>query len=876
NKILKDIVVKYQALRGHYTPYVPGWDNHGLPIEQGVQEQLIQEGLWQPGQPMTDEVKRELRKRCRQFAQFWTDRQNQQFQRLGIFGHWDQPYKTMDYDFEARLVEIFGDIYIKGYIYRGFKTLHWCYHCTTVLAEAELEYHEKESPSVWVRFLVVDDPRSLLTRWEGPVYALIWTTTPWTIPGNTGIMVHPEFEYSQVKGPDGYYLVAEGLREQVCQEVFNESCPVVGSFVGHQLKGLVTRHPLYDRPSPVVLSEFVTLEQGSGLVHTAPGHGPEDYVVGVREGLPILSPIDAWGRFTDEAGPRLQGVHVHQGDQIVMDWLKEVGALLKSGRTRHSYPHCWRCRNPLIFRATTQWFMSMDHNGHRQKALEAIKEVRWVPPEGEARITAMVAQRPDWCLSRQRAWGVGIPVLYCDHCHQPVVTKETIQAIAGTIRKEGLEAWFEKTPSELLPKGFTCPDCGSSSFTKETDVLDVWFDSGCTHLAVLERRPELSWPADLYLEGSDQHRGWFNSSLMVSIAVKGTAPYRAVLTHGWVLDEQGRSMHKSLGNVVAPEAVIRQYGADVLRLWVCSSDYTQDVRLGPEIAKRVADAYFRIRNTLRFALGNLYDFDPQHHSVPYENLKDLDRLVLHRFALLLQQVRQAYDDFDLVKAFQLIQRFCAVDLSSLYYDIAKDPLYCSAPDDPRRRSFQTVLFEVAKGLCIILFPMTSFTSEEAWQHLPDWTDKPESVAFADWLEPHHFWINDRVEEQWSRLLMVRAEVHKALEQAKQERRVVNPLEAKVTLFAGPDLSALLTQFGGDLPEFLIVSSVSVVSVQEAPSDEQAIGAEEISDLWVRVDLADGDKCARCWQRQPTVGQDEEYPDLCQRCSQVVRYLAAQV
>ncbi len=873
NKVLKDLIVKYQALRGFYTPYIPGWDNHGLPIEQGVQEELMAEGLWRPGEPMTDALMRELRRRCRQFAQFWTERQKGQFQRLGIFGHWDQHYKTMDPEFEARLVEIFGEIYLKGYIYRGFKTLHWCYHCTTVLAEAELEYHEKESPSIWVRFRVQKDPRTILPSQVDPVYALIWTTTPWTIPGNTGIMVHPQYQYALVKGPDGHYLVAEALKEGVCQEIFGQSCPTVKRFFGRELKGLETRHPLYDRSSPIVLGEFVTLEQGSGLVHTAPGHGPEDYEVGIREGLPIVSPVDGWGRFTEEAGPRLQGVHVYQGDGLVIDWLREVGALLKSGVTRHSYPHCWRCRNPLIFRATTQWFLRVDHNGHREKSLQAITQVRWVPPEGKNRIATMVAERPDWCLSRQRAWGVGIPVFYCNQCHQPVVTEETIRSVAQAIREEGLEAWFDKEPADLLAPSFSCPDCGSSSFRKETDVLDVWFDSGCTHLIVLEGRRELSWPADLYLEGSDQHRGWFNSSLMVAIASKGAPPYRTVLTHGWVLDEQGRSMHKSLGNVVAPDEVTQQYGADVLRLWVCSSDYTQDVRLGPEIVRRVADSYFRLRNTFRFALGNLFDFVPHQHYVPYDELRDWDRYLLYRLARLLSDVRSAYDAFDFVSAFRSVQTFCASDLSALYYDVAKDALYCLAPDDKRRRSIQTVLFEVVRWLCIVLFPMISHTAEEAWQHLNNWAGKPESVALADWTDPPQFWFNEEVADRYGRLLLVRDDVHRALEKAKQERRVVNPLEARVALYAPPQWTSLLTASSSELPELFIVSQVLV---QSGAPEGDATEGESLPGLWVTVDLAPGEKCARCWQRQTSVGTDPEYPDLCERCSQVVRYLTAQV
>ncbi|MCS7265715.1 MAG: isoleucine--tRNA ligase [Armatimonadetes bacterium] len=877
NKILKDIVVKFHALRGYFTPYVPGWDNHGLPIEHRVQEELIAEGKWTPGEPMTDEIKRELRQRCRKFAEFWSWRQNEEFQRLGVFGDWEHPYFTMDYEFEAKLVEIFGELYERGYIYRGYKTVHWCYHCVTALAEAELEYHEKESPSIWVRFKLRDTGQGTWdTRdFDGEVYALIWTTTPWTIPGNTGIMVHPEFEYVMVElgqetGDEGrvVYLVAKGLLPIVAEELGWNDYRIVKEFVGEELRGLVFSHPLYDRPSPIVTAEFVTLEQGSGLVHTAPGHGPEDYEVGVREGLPILSPVDERGRFTAEAGERLQGLFVHiEGNKAVMNWLTEVGALLKSSTTRHNYPHCWRCRNPVIFRATTQWFMSVDHNSHRQKSLEAIKRVKWVPKEGESRITAMVQNRPDWCLSRQRAWGVGIPVFYCQSCGQPIVTRETIQSVAHWVRKEGSDAWFDRTAKELLPEDFKCPHCDGKEFTKETDVLDVWFDSGCTHRAVLENHPDLRWPSDMYLEGSDQHRGWFNSSLMVAVATKGDAPYRIVLTHGFVVDEQGRAMHKSLGNVVAPEEVISQYGADVLRLWVCAADYTQDVRLGPEILKRIADAYFRFRNTLRFALGNLFDFEPDKHAVPYEQLTELDKFMLHRLAEVVDEVTEAYEEFDYPTVFQTLQRFCAVDLSAFYFDVLKDRLYCDAADDLRRRSAQTVIFEIAKALCIMLFPMISHTAEEAWGYLTNWDGKPESIALTDWTKVSDAWRNEKLSEKWKQLLLVRDEVKSALEIAKNEKRVVNPLEAKVILLTDDALADFLSDFTVPLSEVFIVSQVEVRTDGTHP---KAVRAEEFPNLLVAVELAPGEKCARCWQRQESVGKDSQFLDLCERCAKVVR------
>lgn len=877
NKILKDIVVKFAALRGFYTPYVPGWDNHGLPIEHGIQEEMMAEGKWVPKGMMNDELKQELRERCRKSAEFWSNRQNEQFQRLGVFGDWEHPYFTMGYEFESKLVEIFGELYERGYLYRGFKTVHWCFHCTTALAEAELEYHEKESPSIWVRFPLRGDPHGIFADVHGKAYAIIWTTTPWTIPGNTGIMAHPEFDYAVVEVKHGaqgmehaVYLIAKALIPIVADELGWGEYRIVREFIGEQLRGLVFSHPLYDRPSPIVTAEFVTQEQGSGLVHTAPGHGPEDYEVGLREGLPIFSPVDEQGRFTSEAGERLAGLHVHEGNRAVMDWLEEVGALLKSGAVRHNYPHCWRCRNPVIFRATTQWFMNIDHEGHRQKCLEAIEKVRWVPEEGKSRIRDMVQHRPDWCLSRQRTWGVGIPVFYCQGCGKPVVTRETIKSVAEWVRKEGSDAWFNRSVNELLPDGFRCPHCGSAEFTKETDVLDVWFDSGCTHRAVLESHPQLRWPADVYLEGSDQHRGWFNSSLMIAVATKGDAPYRIVLTHGFVMDEQGRAMHKSLGNVVAPEEVMRQYGADVLRLWVCASDYSQDVRLGPEILKRLADAYFRFRNTIRFALGNLFDFDPDLHAIPYRDLTDLERYMLHRLAETIDEVTAAYEEFDYPRVFQTLQRFCAVDLSAFYFDVLKDRLYCDATDDLRRRGAQTVLWEIAKALCIMLFPVISHTVEEAWQHLPQWQGKPESVALSDWLTPPSYWRDEKLAGQWTQLLRVRDEVNRALEVAKTERRVVNPLEAKVTLLTDGALADFLRNFPISLTEIFIVSQVALQTDGKYP---HAMPAEGFPNLHIAVELASGEKCARCWQRQESVGKDGEYPDLCERCAKVVRTIS---
>jgi len=878
NKVLKDIIVKYKSMRGYRSPFVPGWDNHGMPIEKAVEEQMIKEGKWVRGKTIPSELKAELRKRCREYALHFTKVQNEQFQRLGVFGDFDNPYLTMSYEFEARVVEIFGELYLNGYIYRDLKTVHWCKHCVTALAEAELEYHEKESPSIYVRFKLLEDPKRLFDGLPmGKCYAVIWTTTPWTIPGNMAIAVNGEFTYAiaDVKDASGdtvYYLIADALLPVVADALGFQSFKVIKEIQGEELKGTTFAHPLYGRPSPIILGEHVTLEQGTGLVHTAPGHGPEDFEICRREGIEIISPVDELGRFTDEAGQRLSGIDVEEGNELVTDWLSEVGALLKSEVITHSYPHCWRCRKPVIFRATIQWFMSVEHNEHRKRCLEEIEKVKWFPPEGYRRMKSTLEARPDWCLSRQRAWGVGIPIFYCRNCKRDILTPQTVKAVAELIRREGSDAWFVKPASEILPSGFKCPTCGCEEFEKETDILDVWFDSGSTNRVVLEGRSELRFPADVYLEGSDQHRGWFNSSLMISVATKGAAPYRTVITHGFVVDEQGRAMHKSLGNVISPFEVIDKHGADVLRLWVCSSSYFEDVRLGEDILARLVDAYRRLRNTLRFMLSNLYDFNPDEHMVPYEKLTELEKYILHRLHKLITGVTEHFERFEFYRAFQALQHFCASELSAFYFDVIKDRLYVMPKDSHQRRSAQTALFEIASALCRILFPMISHTAEEAWQHLPSWYGKEESVALASWAAAKWEWLDEQLGNRYEQLLRLRDDVHRALEIAKRDGIVINPLEARVDIYAPDEMLKFLRSFEVPLTEIFIVSQVGLYELSLAP--KEAICGEEFPGVRIKVAMASGNKCARCWQRQESVGKNKTYDDLCERCASIVAQLEA--
>lgn len=848
NKVPKDIVVRYRSMCGYRSPYVPGWDNHGMPIENNVTKEF-QKAKKTP-------TKLELRRRCREYAAHFVNVQREQFMRLGISGDWENPYLTMSPEFEARIVAVFGELAQAGYIYRGLRPIHWCPECQTALAEAEIEYEDKTSPSIYVRFPLKDDPNSVFS-FDGAKWTVIWTTTPWTIPANLAVAVHPDFTYVVVRHEGDLYLVAEELLPSIAEAVGWDSPHVLKKLRGSDLHGLVFRHPLFERDSPVVLADYVTLDAGTGVVHTAPGHGREDFATGRKYNLDVLCPVDQSGHFTAEAGP-FAGMHIRKGDRAVISALSEVGALLAESTIQHSYPHCWRCHGPVIFRATVQWFMSVDHADLRRRALEAIKKVKWYPPESINRITAMVSNRPDWCLSRQRAWGVGIPVFYCNSCGAEILTQETINHICELVRRETADVWYAKNASELVPPGFTCPNCGAADFSKEEDILDVWFDSGSTCRAVLEGRPELRFPADLYLEGHDQHRGWFNSSLMVAMATKGEPPYRAVITNGFTVDERGRKMSKSLGNVIHPMRLIERYGADVLRLAAASFNYFEDIRLGDEALTRVADVYRRIRNTFRFILGNLYDFSPATDSVPYEQMLEIDRWALHRLQELVAQTTEAYEAYEFHPVYYQLNQFCAVDMSAFYLDVLKDRLYTFPAGSQQRRSAQTALFEIVTVLARLAAPILVHTTEEVWQYLRKLDPSlPESIHLAGFPVVRSEYRDDAMAARWEKLLSLRGSVNKALEQARTEKRISQPLEAKVKLFLPEPEYSSVAPYRDELAGLFIVSQ----SELELSTD----GAEAV----IVVEPAQGEKCARCWLVSETVGQSAEHPKLCHRCVEAV-------
>ncbi len=858
NKILKDIIVKYKSLQGFEAPYVPGWDTHGLPIEHAAIKIL---GLNRHELNPLD-----LRRECKQYALKCLDMQREDFKRLGVSGDWENPYVTLYPEYEAKQIKVFGEMAKQGYIYKGLKSVYWCTSCETALAEAEIEYAEKKSHSIYVKFPVIDDKGNLPVGVNPEqVFAVIWTTTPWTMPANVAICVNPELEYVWVQAGQEIYLLAAGLAESVMKAAKIEEYTILAKLKGADLEGMIFSHPFIERESPIVLGDHVTLEQGTGCVHTAPGHGQEDFEVGMKYGLPIINPVDHAGRFTAEGG-KFEGLLVHDANVPVIKELAERSMLLGKGSVKHQYAHCWRCKNPIIYRATEQWFASVD--GFRDAALKAIEEVQWIPEWGEERIRNMVRDRQDWCISRQRVWGLPIPIFYCAKCNEHIINDATITAVSDLFKVEGSDAWWAKSAAEILPAGFSCPHCSHTEFRKETDIMDVWFDSGSSHAAVLETNPALKWPADLYLEGSDQHRGWFQSSLLTSVATRGRAPYNAVLTHGFVVDGEGRKMSKSVGNTIYPQDVIKQYGADILRLWVASADYKADIRISNDILKQMSEVYRKIRNTFRYILGNLADFNPETDRVSYDRLLEIDRWALLRLEQVREKVTQAYDAYEFHTLYHTVHNFCAIDLSSIYLDILKDRVYTAKPDSVERRAAQTAMYEILDTLVRLVSPVLTFSAEEVWQHMPKVAGNPESIQLADWPAARSEYLDKQLEDKWNKLLTVRSELTKALEQARRTKVIGHSLDAAIAIYASDDVYEQLNALGEELATLLIVSKANVKQgVQQAP--DNAYRSAELP-LAVVVTPAQGEKCERCWIYSDTIGEDSEHGTLCERCAGVLK------
>ena len=856
NKILKDILVKYQSMKGKDAPFVPGWDCHGLPIEQQVEKQLKEKKIKKEDIP-----KSEFRKLCREYAKTFVEIQKQEFKRLGIIGNWENPYLTMKPSYQAQEILELGRIFEKGVAYRGKKPVYWCIYDKTAEAEAEVEYQEKKDPSVYIKFKLVDED----------VYPVIWTTTPWTLPANLGIMVHPEYDYVYYKTEKGTLIIAKELLESFKEKTKLEG-KVVKEVKGKDLEFKEYYHPFIDRVSKIYLSEFVELSAGTGLVHMAPGHGQEDYIIGQRYKVEPFAPVDDEGRFTKEAPSWLEGIRVFDANEIIINKLEEVGALIHKEVISHSYPHCWRCKNPVIFRATPQWFIAMDAileggNTLRGEALKEIERVKWIPSYGQNRIKSMVENRPDWCISRQRSWGVPITVFYCQDCGEIVKDMEVFQHVANLVRNNeyGADIWFEKDVKELLPEGYRCKKCGSQNFKKEEDILDVWFDSGVSHAAVLKygEWEELRWPADMYLEGSDQHRGWFQSSLLESVASYNRAPYDSVLTHGFTLDEKGRKMSKSAGNVVAPEKVINEYGADILRLWVVTEDYTEDIKIGFNLIKRIAEDYRKIRNTFRFFLGNLYDFNPSQDKVEYKDMLELDRWILSKLQGLIQLSDKAYEEGKFHKIYHSVKNFFIVDLSAIYLDILKDRLYIYAPKSLERRSAQTALWELLLALNKLLAPIISFTAEEVWQYTRKIDSSLKESVHLELLPSVKLeYVDKDLENVYEKLLQVRDDVLKAVEEARKKDLVRHPYEARVILKLPQDYRQLIEE---RLDWIKFFFTVSQVELSENPQADVVIEGESVKGSTVAVSKAKGEKCPRCWIYDESVGRNGQ--KVCDRCKE---------
>lgn len=845
NKVLKDFIVRYKNMAGFKAPFVPGWDTHGLPTELKARKKA---GVGSSA----DISEIELRNMCEEFVNEYIDDQRNQFKRLGVIGEWDNPYITLTHDFEAEQIRIFAEMACKGYIYKGLKPVYWCPECKTALAEAEIEYAEDPCHSIYVKFNVKDDLGKFSALGIDPskVYFVIWTTTTWTLPGNVAICVGPSFDYAVIKANDEYYVMAEELYKSAMESAEISDYEVIATIKGSELEFMKTAHPFMDRESVVIVGDHVTLESGTGCVHTAPGHGVEDYdVCRNYPEIPIIVPVDENGVLTEEAG-MFAGLKTGDANKPIAEHLEKIGALFALKKIIHQYPHCWRCKNPVLFRATDQWFCSVDD--FKTDAVKAIDDVEWIPAWGKDRITSMVKERKDWCISRQRKWGVPIPIFYCEECGEPLIDKNAMLSVADLFEKEGSNGWFTHTSSEILPEGTKCSKCGCSSFTKEKDIMDVWFDSGSSHSAVLKNRPYLKWPADLYLEGADQYRGWFQSSLLTSVATMGTAPYKAVLTHGWVVDGKGRVMHKSLGNGIDPQEVIDQYGADVLRLWVASSDYHADIRISQDILKQLSEAYRKIRNTARYILGNLSDFNPDENSVSVDDFKPIDKWAIVKLNNLIDKVKDAYDRYEFHIVYHAIHNFCVVDMSNFYLDVLKDRLYTEKADSKSRRAAQTSIYIILNAMTRMISPIIAYTSDEIWKYMPhSANENSEHVIFNEMPKKIDVTVDDDFMAYWDEIHELRDDVKKSLETYIKDKTIKSSLEAKVNLAAGGAKLDFLKKAENELASAFIVSEVAI--------------SDNNSELEISIEKAEGEKCERCWSISKTVGQNAEHPTICSRC-----------
>ncbi len=859
NKILKDIIIRSRQMAGYNAPYVPGWDCHGLPIEHNVDKKL--------GKKKKEMTDVQVRRECRAYAAKFVEIQKEEFKRFGVMGEWDNPYLTMNYPYEARITKECGEFALAGDMFLGKKPIYWCCSCQTALAEAEIEYHDHTSPSIFVKFPVKDDLSELLPDVTDDIFVVIWTTTPWTIPANLGICLHPDFVYVAVKTENhGVLIVAKDLADQVMKTLGFENYTILKEIAAKDLENKRCKHPIYDRDSLIMLGDHVTLEAGTGCVHTAPGHGTDDYIVGEKYGLDCYSPIEDNGVFSKDV-EYFSGEFIFKANISINEKLDSLNLLLKNEKLSHSYPHCWRCKSPVIYRATPQWFISMDKMGLRQKSLDEINNVQWIPSWGRERIYSMIENRPDWCLSRQRSWGVPIPVFHCKECKEVYVTRESVDKIHGLFTQFSSDIWFEKDAKFLMPEGAKCEKCGSTEFTKDHNILDVWFDSGVSHAAVLDERQGLSRPADMYLEGSDQHRGWFHSSLLTGVGRTGKAPYKAVLTHGFVVDENGRKMSKSVGNVVAPESVINQYGADVLRLWAASADYKGDISISNNIIKQLSDAYRRIRNTCRFMLGNFSDFDVTSDLRSIKDMSELDRFILHRLHHVVNRSLTSYDKYEFHTIYHTLHNFCVVDLSSFYLDIIKDRLYTSPATDPMRRDAQTVMFIILDAIVKIMAPILPFTADEIYQHMPKELDHKDSIHLDSMVELNKEWEDKELADIWENIRSLRGEVTKALEEARINKLIGHPLDAALEIKL-PDtlLKEQVENLKENLSDIFIVSSVVIVDT----IDDAAYHAKEIQGLSIKVNKAAGNKCDRCWRFDESIGMDVEHPTACARCATALK------